>query len=127
MATVSDTIPELLQAEVDAAVDCYNSAHTGGFAVTGIVDAELTLASEEPRELRLVLCGGDSCRQQSFQVSKATTGFDIALSTSSVVTASESTDLQSELDPPPGALRGWLDSVLAKNEFVLLVFYRGFW
>ena len=32
-----------------------------------------------------------------------------------------------ELDPPPGARRGWLDRELARHPFVLLVFYRGFW
>ncbi len=37
------------------------------FDVTGIVDAELSIQSEEPRELRLVLCGGDSCQKQNFR------------------------------------------------------------
>ena len=36
-------------------------------------------------------------------------------------------ELRSELDPPPGARRGWLDSALAKHRFIVLVFYRGFW
>ena len=41
--------------------------------------------------------------------------------------ADSSAELQAELDPPPGARRGWLDSVLTKHEFIVLVFYRGFW
>ena len=38
-----------------------------------------------------------------------------------------SAPVQAELDPPPGPRRGWLDSVLGKHAFVVLVFYRGFW
>jgi len=32
-----------------------------------------------------------------------------------------------ELDPQPGARRGWLEGVLGQHAFVVLVFYRGFW
>ena len=31
------------------------------------------------------------------------------------------------LDPPAGVRTGWLDDVLQKYSFVVLVFYRGFW
>jgi len=34
---------------------------------------------------------------------------------------------QAELDPPPGARKAWLDDVISKHKFVVLVFYRGFW
>ena len=32
-----------------------------------------------------------------------------------------------ELDPPPGARRGWLEAVLGQHALVVLIFYRGFW
>jgi hypothetical protein len=66
MAVVSETIPTALQAEVNAALEWFNATQSESFAVTGIVDAELSLQSEQPRELRLVLCGGDSCQKQNF-------------------------------------------------------------
>ena len=97
------------------------------FEVTGIIDSDLTLAASGPRELRLVLCGGDTCQQRSFRVSSTAAGFDIAYADNEAPEADSSAELQSELDPPPGARRGWLDSVLTKHEFIVLVFYRGFW
>jgi hypothetical protein len=127
MATVSETIPEALQPEVDAALAWFNSTQAAEFEVTGIVDADLTLASSAPRELRLVLCGGDTCQQRSFRISRAAAGFDVAYSDADSPAAGASTELQAELDPPPGPRRGWLDAVLQKHAFVVLVFYRGFW
>lgn len=127
MATVSENIPEALRPEVDAALAWFNAAQPDAFEVTGIVDAELALASNETRELRLVLCGGDTCQQRSFQVSSAGDNFDVAFSDAVEITADAATEPQAELDPPPGARRDWLDSVLAKHAFVVLVFYRGFW
>jgi hypothetical protein len=128
MATVSETIPPSLQAEVEAAISWFNAQHTDTYEVTGIVDADLALASNTPRDLRLVLCGGDTCQQQSFQVSSAADGFNVAFSETGAVTGSATaTELQAELDPPPGALRHWLDGILQQHDFTLLVFYRGFW
>jgi hypothetical protein len=131
MATVSETIPESLRPEVDAAIAWFNAAQADAFEVTGIVDADLTIASSEPREMRLVLCGGGTCQQRSFQVSSAAAGFDVAFSEPepepAAATAGAPEALQAELDPPPGARRDWLDSVLGKHRFVVLLFYRGFW
>lgn len=126
MATVSESIPEALQPEVDAALAWFNSTQADPFEVTGILDADLSLAESAPRELRLVLCGGDTCQQKSFRVASAGSGFEVALADSGADSAN-ATDTQSELDPPPGARRSWLDSVIEKHAFVVLVFYRGFW
>ncbi len=125
MANVSETIPPALQTEVDAALDWFNATQSETFSVTGIVDADIALASTSPRELRLVLCGGDACLQHSFIVSTAADPFDVSLVDDGFTSADSGT--QSELDPPPGALRNWLDGVLEKHEFTLLIFYRGFW
>ncbi len=129
MATVSETIPDLLQPEVDAALTWWNNTQTDEFEVTGIVDADISLSASDPRELKLVLCGGDTCQQQSFKLTSTNggTGFDVALAESEVPTLGASAEPQAELDPPPGALRGWLDDVIAKHAFTVLVFYRGYW
>ena len=129
MATVSETIPDLLQPEVDAALTWWNKTQTDEFEVTGIVDADISLGASDPRELKLVLCGGDTCQQQSFKLTSTNggAGFDVALAESEVLTLGASAEPQAELDPPPGVRRGWLDSVLSKHPFVVLVFYRGFW
>jgi len=127
MATVDETIPPSLQPEVDAAISWFNTQQDVFFEVTGIVDADVAATSSEPLELRLVLCGGDICQQQTFRVSTSASGFDVTFSETASKDANAVADLQAELDPPPGALRNWLDSIVNKHKFVVLVFYRGFW
>ena len=131
MANVSDTVPAVLQQDVDAALDWFNANQSATFEVTGIVDAELSVQSSEPRELQLVLCGGDVCLKRNFHVARSATGFDVTSfddkADDNSAAASKGTEPQAELDPPPGALRHWLDSVLPRHEFTMLIFYRGFW
>ena len=126
MAVVSETIPSPLEAEVDAALAWYNASQPEHFEVTGIVDADESMQSAEPRELRLVLCGGDLCQRQDFLVSSTASGFEVTLADAETAENNEER-VQSELDPPPGARRSWLDSVLPRHEFTLILFYRGFW
>ena len=127
MATVSEIIPQALQPEVDAALAWFNTSQSDEFEVTGIIDADRTLGADAPRELRLVLCGGNTCQQRSFRVSSVATGFDIAYADADRLESDAPTSPQAELDPPPGALRGWLDELTAKHAFTVLVFYRGYW
>ncbi len=123
MATVSDIIPEELQSEVNAAIAWFNTQQASVFEVTGIVDAQQSMTSTVSKELRLVLCGGDICQQKSFNVTSTDLGFDVSL----VDEEAAYSEVQAELDPPPGARREWLDSVINEHKFVVLVFYRGFW
>lgn len=125
MAKVSDTVPGELQAEVDAAVAWYNQRQPQSFEVTGIVDADKSLQSTEPRPLHLVLCGGDTCQRQDFLLSSTHAGFDIRLIEDDTQAAAG--EPQAELDPPPGARRNWLDNAVERHAFTLLLFYRGFW
>ena len=39
----------------------------------------------------------------------------------------EEATLATELDPPAGERKGWLDNVLPNAEFTVLLFYRGLW
>ena len=123
MAKVSDSIPETLQPEVDAAINWFNAQSSDDFTVTGIVDAEESLASTDERELRLVLCGGDMCQQKKFNVRRTGDSFTVSFTDEPPI----SNGTQAELDPPPGARKAWLDNVISKHKFVVLVFYRGFW
>jgi hypothetical protein len=45
MANVSEIIPDSLQPEVDAALAWFNSTQADAFEVTGIIDADLMLAT----------------------------------------------------------------------------------
>ena len=127
MANVSDTIPPELQHDVDDALGWFNASQPIAFEVTGIVDADLSMQSSEPRELQLVLCGGDACLKRNFHVSRNATGVEVSCLDEDANVASSTAEPQAELDPPPGALRHWLDSVLPQHDFTLLIFYRGFW
>jgi len=132
VTTVRETIPEPLQPEVDAAIAWFNRSRDdreGGahFEVTGIVDPEDALASDGPRDLRLVLCAGDRCEQRTFRVSTDASGFSVALADELGMAARDPDSTPAELDPPPGARRSWLDAALARHAFIVLIFYRGFW
>lgn len=127
MPTVSETIPAALQPDVDAALDWFNRDQPIPFEVTGILDPEIALSSASPRELKLVLCGGDRCEQRSFRIAQGTAGPEVGFleDGGSVTAAAE--ERQAELDPPPGPRRSWLDRTLDRNAFSVILFYRGFW
>ena len=122
---VDEQIPEALSPRVEAAVAWFNvSADAAGdtFKVTGILDADAALAGSD--ELKLILCGGDRCEQRTFRVSGESPNFRIEPADLAPAAPGKP---QAELDPPPGARSGWLDSVAAQHAFVVLLFYRGFW
>ncbi len=126
MMSVQETIPEGLRPEVEATLAWFNAREDVAFEVTGILDPEAALEASGTRELRLVLCGGDRCEQRSFRVSAADEDYEVALLDDDQAQAADG-QRQAELDPPPGARRGWLDRTLGQHAFVVLVFYRGFW
>ena len=122
---VNEQIPEALTPRVEAAVAWFNkSADAAGdtFKVTGILDADSALEGSE--ELKLILCGGDRCEQRTFRVSGEGPNFVVKQADPMPVASGKP---QAELDPPPGARTGWMDSVMAQHAFVVLLFYRGFW
>lgn len=126
MPQVSETIPDALKPRVDAALAWFNASADAAdeeFKVTGILDADKTLDGSD--DLRLILCGGDRCEQRSFRVSGAVDAWEVAFVDS--VPALQGAKLQAELDPPPGPRLRWLDDKLSQHNFVVLLFYRGFW
>ena len=126
MPEVSETIPDALAPRVDAALAWFNSsAESAGdiFKVTGILDADAALNGSD--ELQLILCGGDRCEQRSFRVSGSSDAWAIE-SLENLSTANR-TKPQADLDPPPGARSIWLNKTLPQHNFVVLLFYRGFW
>ncbi|MEM7284417.1 MAG: hypothetical protein AAF438_22685 [Pseudomonadota bacterium] len=125
MPKVSETIPTELQPQVDAAVSWFNQsdlAEGETFKVTGILDADDALSGSD--ELRLILCGGDRCEQHTFSVSQDSDAWAINLATSKEQIVGQP---QAELDPPPGPRLQWIDDVIDKHAFTVLLFYRGFW
>ena len=126
MSTVSETIPAALQPDVDAALEWFNRDQAIPFEVTGILDPDAALASDAPRELKLVLCGGDRCEQRSFRVATGAEGRDVGFLEDEAPVEGDA-ELQAELDPPPGPRRSWLDRTLDRHDFTIILFYRGFW
>lgn len=126
MSTVSETIPEALQPDVEAALEWFNRDQPIPFEVTGILDPDVALASGAPRELKLVLCGGDRCEQRSFHVAENAGGLEVGFLEEGAPAEGEA-ELQAELDPPPGPRRSWLDRTLDRHAFTVVLFYRGFW
>lgn len=127
MPQVSETIPDHLQPRVDAALNWFNMSNESDgevFKVTGILDA--TEALEGSDELQLILCGGDRCEQRTFRVSGESEPFSVHL-TDRDLFALQPEKPQADLDPPPGVRADWLDNILSRHAFVVLLFYRGFW
>jgi len=122
MTTVLDAIPDHLQPEVQSALAWFNASEGGNFEVTGIVDPPQS--GGEGQALRLVLCGGGICRQETFRVASASDGSQVDWLSDDRADGSEGV---AELDPPPGARRDWIDEIAGKHAFTLLLFYRGFW
>ena len=125
MPQVDEKIPLALQPRTDAAVAWFNRTDEAAgteFKVTGILDAQDVLSGSD--ELRLILCGGDRCEQQSFRVSGTEETYEVAFSKGFKLPDGKP---QAELDPPPGPRRQWLDDKLSQHAFIVLLFYRGFW
>lgn len=131
MPLIEETIPDALKPEAEAARAWFSKAHGSEFKLTGIVAPEQVDGRESNaavRELQLILCGTQEgqevCLRERFEVRPTGYGFDVVHLKDRVPESGYPTPL---LDPPAGVREGWLDTVVTKHEFVVLVFYRGFW
>ncbi len=128
MPTVVEEIPRELRADVDAAVAWLNRERGHAFELTGLVDPVDAVALRtrngpgEPLDLGLILCDGDLCVREQVRVTHTNGEVHVALADEALTH-----DPPAELDPLPGVRSGWLDAQLAESEFLVLVFYRGFW
>jgi hypothetical protein len=120
---VSEEIPGELQAASAAALEWVNAARESNFEITGVIEAEDTVARAraDSFELGLVLCDGEVCAREQVVVERSAEGFRVS--------AADVDDplIPPLLDPPTGVRTGWLDAQLDRHKFVVLVFYRGLW
>lgn len=123
MIQTTADIPAALQADAEAALGWINSTQGRDFELTGVVDYDAALAagSDAEREFGLVLCDGEICAREQVRLTPHPDGVQF-----SFVAAAER-DIPPLLDPPAGVRADWLERVLARHEFVLLLFYRGLW
>ncbi len=116
-------IPERLQVPVAAALKWFNASRNSRFEVSGVVDFEdaLSASSLESFEFGLVLCDGEICDKAQIRCLPHGDAFNFSL------VEGRLGDIPALLDPPNGVRANWLDQVLEKHEFVVLLFYRGLW
>jgi len=120
---VSENPPRELRAASEAALEWINATHGSHYEITGIIDADDTVAQarEGSFELRLVLCDAAVCARVQAVVERSAQGFRVS--------SADADDplIPPLLDPPIGVRTGWLNAQLDKHKFVVLVFYRGLW
>ncbi len=137
MPVIEEVIPDALAAEAEAARLWFAREQSAEFKLTGIVDPQDVLEHDSAtgaRELQLILCGQQEgqevCMRERFAIKRGGDGFDVTHLADDAADATGNSKIGSPaplLDPPPGVRAGWLDDVLQKYSFVVLVFYRGFW
>jgi hypothetical protein len=131
MPLVEESIPVHLVDEAEAARAWFSRERGSEFKLTGIVDPEGVPERDrgsDARQLQLILCGTQNdqevCLRERFEVVPASTGFEVRLLEDSNPDVGSPAPL---LDPPVGVRAGWLQQILPRHAFVVLVFYRGFW
>ena len=124
MPTVQETIPEHLSDAAEAARAWFSAGQGSEFEVTGIVDPDATSGEQ----LQLILCGTQAgqavCLRERFEVRVAGGAFEVAHIAEA---PPEFGSVAPLLDPPEGARKAWLDEAMTKHDFVVLLYYRGFW
>lgn len=124
MPTIQETIPTHLAEAAEAARAWFSTDQGSEFKVTGIVDPGDS--AEDP--LQLILCGTQAgqevCLRERFDVRPGTRGFEVAHIEEAPPAYGSVAPL---LDPPKGERTAWLDATIAKHDFTVVLFYRGFW
>ena len=116
-------IPQALRGPAEAALEWINAQRQPPSGLTGLVDydAALNAAPGQSFEMGLVLCDGNICSREQVRVTPVENDY-----TFNLVDAAPR-EIPTLLDPPIGIRSSWIDTVLARHEFVVLLFYRGLW
>lgn len=116
-------IPADLQPQVEGALSWINATQGESFSLTSLIGHEKALEAKagESYELGLVLCNGEICTREDIRVEPA--GDKFLFSFADI----KEREIPPLLDPPEGLRSAWIDSVIAKHEFTVMVFYRGLW
>lgn len=124
-------IPESFLEEAEAARAWFSKRKGVEFKVTGIVNLKKVPVEETStgtREIQLILCGNqqghDLCLRERFELTPSGNSFEVRHLNDTEPISGSPAPL---LDPPKGTRTEWIDTELAKHEFITLVFYRGFW
>lgn len=118
---LKEEIPGHHQAPLDAAVAWVNEQRGTDYELTGLAAVTEPEAAEQPIVFGLVLCDGEICAREDVLVQADGDNFSIDFAPAA------KPDIPPLLDPPVGVRANWLDQVLEKFEFVLLLYYRGRW
>ena len=120
---IEPDIPQNLAAPASAALAWINESQDQNYELTGLVDYDDALAANagDGYEMGLILCDGEICAREEIRVQPVAEGYEFSLA------ETPKREIPSLLDPPEGVRKNWLDSVLVKHEFVVLLFYRGLW
>lgn len=123
MVQIIEEIPARLQPAADAALEWINEQQGSSYKLTGLVGPDLAWQPGQglPTELALVLCDDETCAREQVRIQWRGDGYQVA------AMAAQETLIPPQLDPPVQVRSGWLDAQLAKHDFVVLIFYRGFW
>jgi len=122
IAQESDITPAWRE-PVAAAVEWINETQAASYELTGFIEpTQLPAAGAALNaELGLILCDGEMCAREQVRVQGRLGAYTFSLA------EAVAGDIPPLLDPPQGVRARWLDDVLAKYDFVLLLFYRGLW
>ena len=124
MPSIQETIPDHLAEAAEAARAWFSADQGNEFNLTGIVDP----AESSVGPLQLILCGTragrEVCLRERFDIRRAASGFDVAHIKEA---PPEFGSVAPRLDPPAGERAGWIDDVIARHDFTVVLFYRGFW
>ena len=118
-----ENIAEALRPQAEAALAWLKATWQRSYEWTAIVDTEAALSAGpgEAYDLGLVLCDGELCAREQVRVHPGADGLHFSL------VDAPARAIPPLLDPPVGVRSRWLDTVLSRHEFVLLLFYRGLW
>ena len=114
-------IPARLRIPANDALQWLNHENSSNYQLTGISGAEEVDDLNKPFNIGLILCDGDRCARKQIKFTPSNGGFIFSQ------LELETPAIPSYLDPPEGVREGWIKNELSKNEFILLIFYRGLW